>query len=117
MAELTEENYRGEDGPCRSQKVGQKSLQRNFLRRCAHSRYRATSVGPKRQYGTPISRGLTVMRRVLDPNNLAMGADWFAIAVAITLPWSTTGTAVFIVLWLVTLIGSWSFADRCSEPW
>ena len=31
-------------------------------------------------------------------------ADWFALAVAVTLPWSTTATAVFIVLWLITIL-------------
>jgi hypothetical protein len=31
-------------------------------------------------------------------------ADWFALAVAVTLPWSTTATGIFIVLWLVTIL-------------
>jgi len=31
-------------------------------------------------------------------------ADWFALAVAVTLPWSTTATAIFITLWLVTIL-------------
>jgi O-antigen ligase len=31
-------------------------------------------------------------------------ADWFALAVAVTLPWSTTATAIFIVLWLITIL-------------
>lgn len=31
-------------------------------------------------------------------------ADWFALAVAVTLPWSTTATAIFITLWLVTTL-------------
>jgi hypothetical protein len=31
-------------------------------------------------------------------------ADWFALGVAVTLPWSTTATAIFIVLWLLTAL-------------
>ncbi len=31
-------------------------------------------------------------------------ADWFAVAVAVTLPWSTTATAIFITLWLLTAL-------------
>jgi len=29
-------------------------------------------------------------------------ADWFALAVAVTLPWSTTATGIFVALWLLT---------------
>lgn len=31
-------------------------------------------------------------------------ADWFALAVAVTLPWSTTATGIFITLWLLTVL-------------
>jgi O-antigen ligase len=31
-------------------------------------------------------------------------ADWFALAVAVTLPRSTTATAIFIILWLMTIL-------------
>jgi O-antigen ligase len=31
-------------------------------------------------------------------------ADWFAVAVAVTLPWSTTATGIFIALWLITIL-------------
>jgi hypothetical protein len=34
------------------------------------------------------------MTRILDRQNLARWADWFAVAVALVLPWSTTFTAV-----------------------
>src|SRR6266446_6805379 len=57
------------------------------------------------------------MTRLFDRQSLGRYADWFAVAVAIALPWSTTFTAVFIVLWLVTLIGSWNIAERCREHW
>jgi O-antigen ligase len=31
-------------------------------------------------------------------------ADWFALGVAVTLPWSTTATAIFITLWLLAAL-------------
>jgi hypothetical protein len=31
-------------------------------------------------------------------------ADWFALAVALMLPWSTTATGIFIALWLITIL-------------
>jgi O-antigen ligase len=31
-------------------------------------------------------------------------ADWFALAVAVTLPWSTTATGIFVALWLLTAL-------------
>jgi O-antigen ligase len=52
-----------------------------------------------------------------DRQSLGKYADWFAVAIAIALPWSTTATAVFIVLWLVSLIGSWNMAERSRERW
>jgi O-antigen ligase len=57
------------------------------------------------------------MTRLFDRQSLGTYADWFAVAVAVALPWSTTFTAVFIVLWLVTLIGSWNIAERRRERW
>jgi O-antigen ligase len=57
------------------------------------------------------------MTKILDRQNFAWWADWFAVAVAVVLPWSTTCTAVFIVLWLISLLGSWNIAERFREPW
>jgi O-antigen ligase len=57
------------------------------------------------------------MTRLFDRQSLGSYADWFAVAVAIALPWSTTFTAVFIVLWLVTLFGSWNIGERYREHW
>jgi hypothetical protein len=57
------------------------------------------------------------MTKILDRQNFAWWADWFAMAVAVVLPWSTTCTAVFIVLWLISLLGSWNIAERFREPW
>jgi O-antigen ligase len=57
-------------------------------------------------------RSWTYDRRIL-----AKFADWFAIAVAAALPWSTTFTYVFLALWIVALAGSWNIAERSREPW
>src|SRR5262249_53764972 len=52
-----------------------------------------------------------------DRRILAKFADWFAIAVAAALPWSTTFTYVFLALWIVVLAGSRNIAERSREPW
>ena len=57
------------------------------------------------------------MTRMLRGERLGRYADGFAVAVAVALPWSTTLTYLFIALWVVTLIGSWSIAERLREPW
>ncbi len=57
------------------------------------------------------------MNKLFSRHILARCADYFAVAVAIALPWSTTGTAVFVVFWLVTLVGSWNVVERCRERW
>ena len=40
----------------------------------------------------------------LDLKQLAQLADWELVAVAIALPWSTSATAILLVVWLVTLL-------------
>jgi O-antigen ligase len=40
----------------------------------------------------------------LDTRMFEEAADWFAVAVAVSLPWSTSATAVLIVLWLIAVI-------------
>jgi O-antigen ligase len=40
----------------------------------------------------------------LDKDRLARIADHLAIAIAVSLPWSTSATSILVVLWLVTLI-------------
>ncbi len=57
------------------------------------------------------------MTKRFDRQNLKDYADWLAIAVAVALPWSSSATSVLIVLWLVTLIGSWNIAERIREQW
>ena len=43
-------------------------------------------------------------RRAFDRARFADIADWLAIAVAVSLPWSTSATSILIALWLVALI-------------
>jgi hypothetical protein len=40
----------------------------------------------------------------LDTRMFGQAADWLAVAVAVSLPWSTSATAVLIVLWLVAVV-------------
>jgi O-antigen ligase len=40
----------------------------------------------------------------LNNSSFASLADWFAVGVAIVLPWSTSATGILIVIWLVTLL-------------
>src|SRR5262245_43946980 len=42
--------------------------------------------------------------RALDRERLARLADWLAVALAISLPWSTSATGIIAGLWLVALI-------------
>ena len=48
---------------------------------------------------------MTTLRiKKLDRQSLQRAADWLAVAVAASLPWSTSATAIFIVLWLAALL-------------
>lgn len=40
----------------------------------------------------------------IDRARLALLADWLAVCVAVSLPWSTSATAIAIVVWLVVLL-------------
>ena len=41
---------------------------------------------------------------VLDRKQVAQLADWAAVGVAVSLPWSTSATSILLVLWLVALL-------------
>jgi O-antigen ligase len=41
---------------------------------------------------------------VLDRKRVAQLADWAAVGVAVSLPWSTSATSILLVLWLVALL-------------
>jgi len=42
--------------------------------------------------------------RALDRQGLEQAADWLAVAVAVSLPWSTSATGILIVLWLLAVL-------------
>jgi O-antigen ligase len=56
------------------------------------------------------------MMKAFDRHALRRYSDWWAVAIAIALPWSTSLTAAFIFLWLITFMGSWNMAER-FRPW
>lgn len=42
-------------------------------------------------------------------------ADWFAVAVAVSLPWSTSATSIFIALWLIAVFPTLELASVQRE--
>jgi O-antigen ligase len=46
----------------------------------------------------------TLAIRTFDAARLIQAADWAAVAVAVSLPWSTSATSILLVVWLLTLI-------------
>jgi len=53
--------------------------------------------------------------RAFDRARFAMVADWLVVAVAVTLPWSTTISEIFTVLLLLALLPTLSVADLRRE--
>src|SRR5688572_29543889 len=49
--------------------------------------------------------------KVLDRERLTQLTDWLAIALAVSLPWSTSATGIIAALWLVVLIPTVNAAD------
>jgi O-antigen ligase len=50
-----------------------------------------------------------------DRTRLAAVADWLVVAVAVSLPWSTSATSILLVLWLLALIPTLEWADVRRE--
>jgi O-antigen ligase len=46
-----------------------------------------------------------------DRTRLSRNADWLAVAVAVSLPWSTSATGILAVLWLLALIPALDWTD------
>jgi O-antigen ligase len=46
----------------------------------------------------------TLRAKALAPQRLEQLADWLAVGVAVSLPWSTSATGILIVLWLVAVL-------------
>lgn len=49
-------------------------------------------------------------RNVFGRKQLAQIADWAAVGVAVSLPWSTSATSILLVLWLITLLPTLNLA-------
>jgi hypothetical protein len=48
---------------------------------------------------------MTILRaKAFDLKTFAQLADWLAVGVAVSLPWSTSATGILIVLWLVAVL-------------
>jgi O-antigen ligase len=55
--------------------------------------------------GRNVQAPVAMKRWVLvDRERLAQVADWLVVAVAVSLPWSTSATSILIVLWLLALV-------------
>lgn len=50
-----------------------------------------------------------------DGRRFADAADWLAVAVAVSLPWSTSATAILLVAWLMALLPALSWTDVRRE--
>jgi O-antigen ligase len=46
----------------------------------------------------------TLPIKALDLRTMAQAADWLAVGVAVSLPWSTSATGILIVLWLLAVL-------------
>jgi hypothetical protein len=55
------------------------------------------------------------VRKVFDRERMEARADWLAVAVAVSLPWSTSATSILLVVWLLALIPTLSWPDLRRE--
>ncbi len=51
----------------------------------------------------------------LDRTTIAQTADWLVVAIAVSLPWSTSATSILLVLWLIVLIPTLTWPDIRRE--
>jgi O-antigen ligase len=58
---------------------------------------------------------MAVLSNRLDKSRLARLADGLAMAVAVSLPWSTSATAILMVLWLFAILPTLAWADIRRE--
>jgi O-antigen ligase len=47
---------------------------------------------------------MSLRNKALDRQGLEKAADWLAVAVAVSLPWSTSATSILVVLWLLAVL-------------
>jgi hypothetical protein len=68
----------------------------------------------KTQYPVPIM-AITQPLSVTTRKKLEDAGDWLTIGVAVSLPWSTSATGVFIALWIVTQLCTLDVTARWRE--
>jgi O-antigen ligase len=56
-----------------------------------------------------------MLAMTIDRKRLALIADWEAVAVAASLPWSTSATSILIVVWLLTVVATLDVATVRRE--
>jgi len=56
-----------------------------------------------------------MVSRLLDNIKSRRATDYLAIAVAISLPWSTSATSIFLTIWLVAYLPTFKFAELRRE--
>jgi O-antigen ligase len=52
---------------------------------------------------------------IRDVKTFAWAADWLAVAVAVSLPWSTSATGILVALWLIAVLPTLNVADLKRE--
>ena len=58
---------------------------------------------------------IAIIAKAVDRARLAQVADWLAVAVAVSLPWSTSATSVLIAIWLLALAPTITLAELRRE--
>jgi O-antigen ligase len=53
--------------------------------------------------------------RLRDVKTFAWAADWLAVAVAVSLPWSTSATSILVALWLIAILPTLNVAALKRE--
>ena len=57
----------------------------------------------------------TILSKVFDRERMETRVDWLAVAVAMSLPWSTSATSILIVIWLLALVPTLTWPDMHRE--
>ena len=58
---------------------------------------------------------MTVIAHIVDRTKLAKIADGLMVAVAVSVPWSTSATGILLVLWLIALLPTLTWSDVRRE--
>jgi O-antigen ligase len=83
-----------------------------------HARPRSTAtrvVQAKRGSQVPFNKTIDRLNRMTDRPSLLQWADGLAIAVVVSLPWSTSGTSILTVLWLLVTVPTLNFGTLRDE--